>query len=92
MPIKCPKCQAENRDDSQFCRVFGQSLKIEIKCRQYGRINLVGSKYCDKCGRILDQSTSQPSAFTPVVTPATPSNWMHTVALRHGSGFAPARE
>ena len=49
--MKCPKCQAENRDEAKFCK--GCSNKLEIACSQCGTMNPSGGRFCDNCGHDL---------------------------------------
>jgi tetratricopeptide (TPR) repeat protein len=58
--MKCPHCQAENRNGATFCRECGQSLRIEIVCSKCGHTNTKGSKFCDKCGQALVEQAPAP--------------------------------
>ena len=49
--MKCPKCQFDNPEDSEFCNECGN--KLEITCSACGRMNPLGSKFCNKCGHNL---------------------------------------
>ncbi len=51
--MKCPNCQAENRDGAEFCRKCGQSLQVDITCPQCGHVNLPDSAFCEKCAHSL---------------------------------------
>jgi len=46
--MKCPNCQFENPEDSNFCLECGQ--KIEKKCPQCEKALPVGAKFCNGCG------------------------------------------
>src|SRR3989304_3185472 len=63
--MKCPKCQTENRDSAQFCRVCGQSLSSDVTCTECGHVNLHDSKFCDKCGHTLGEPTQQTPGTQP---------------------------
>jgi len=57
--MKCPKCQADNREGVKFCEECG--AKIELKCPKCGAEILLGKKYCGECGHDL----GLPSKPTP---------------------------
>ena len=46
--MKCPNCQFENPEDSNFCLECGQ--KLEKKCPQCEKALPVGAKFCNGCG------------------------------------------
>ena len=49
--MKCPKCQADNREGIKFCEECG--AKMELKCPKCGAEILLGKKYCGECGHDL---------------------------------------
>jgi len=51
--MKCPSCEAENRNDAKFCNECGQ--RLEIVCSSCGAINRGGSKFCNECGCSLEK-------------------------------------
>jgi len=68
--MKCPKCQAENREDAEFCGDCG--ITLEVACPKCGRSNPTSKKFCDKCGHSLGESKAalpvdytQPQTYTP---------------------------
>ena len=68
--MKCPKCQAENREGATFCKECGN--RLEVACPECGNLNTPGSKFCDKCGHDLRKPAppapidySQPQSYTP---------------------------
>jgi class 3 adenylate cyclase len=68
--MKCPKCQAENKGDADFCNECG--TKVEVACPKCGRLNRPGSKFCDKCGQNMAKAAvlapvdySLPQSYTP---------------------------
>jgi len=57
--MKCPKCQAENREGVKFCEECG--AKMEIKCPSCGAFIPLGKNFCGECGYNL----TLPSEPTP---------------------------
>ena len=49
--MKCPKCQAENRETRKFCSECG--AKLLLICPQCGFENLPRDKFCGECGHDL---------------------------------------
>jgi len=49
--MKCPKCQFENPEDSQFCLECGG--KIESRCPKCSKVVPIGAKFCNGCGHDL---------------------------------------
>ncbi len=48
--IRCPKCNALNKDGSGFCNKCGSPLqKTRIRCPMCGTLNPVGNLFCDRC-------------------------------------------
>jgi class 3 adenylate cyclase/tetratricopeptide (TPR) repeat protein len=69
--MKCPKCQAENRETRKFCAECG--AKLVIACPECGSENLPGEKFCGECGYDLRKPAapsapidySKPQSYTP---------------------------
>ncbi|MCJ7808220.1 MAG: zinc ribbon domain-containing protein, partial [Dehalococcoidia bacterium] len=68
--VKCPKCQAENREDAEFCGDCG--IKLEIVCPKCGRSNPTSKSFCAKCRHSLTEAKaapaidySEPQTYTP---------------------------
>jgi len=68
--MKCPKCQADNREGAGFCGKCGN--KLEVLCPQCNSINPPDNRFCDKCGHELTRleealpiDYSQPQSYTP---------------------------
>ena len=57
--MKCPRCQAENREGARFCRECGATFAAI--CASCGAQVEAGSKFCDGCGA--------PLALTPAPSP-----------------------
>ncbi len=52
--MKCPRCQAQNREGAQFCRECG--TRFGAVCPTCGTKVEGGSKFCDACGATLSAS------------------------------------
>ncbi len=46
--MKCPKCQAENREGVKFCEECG--AKMEINCPSCSAFIPLGKNFCGECG------------------------------------------
>jgi class 3 adenylate cyclase/tetratricopeptide (TPR) repeat protein len=51
--MKCPKCQAENREARRFCGECG--AKLILVCSECGTENLPSEKFCGACGQKLEK-------------------------------------
>ena len=49
--MRCPKCQAENREGRRFCAECGASLSLA--CPTCGFLNEPSEKFCGGCGQAL---------------------------------------
>src|SRR6059036_1062283 len=70
--MKCPRCQAENRERARFCRECGATFGAV--CSSCGAKVEAGSKFCDDCGAPLDATRAlgpgpsrfaSPESYTP---------------------------
>ena len=67
--MRCPKCQAENREGRRFCAECGASLNFA--CPSCGYSNEPGEKFCGGCGQPLASPQqvatrfSSPKVYTP---------------------------
>src|SRR5438876_5517741 len=70
--MKCPRCQAENREGARFCRECGATFSAV--CWSCGAKVEAGSKFCDGCGASLDAPPASgprasrfasPESYTP---------------------------
>jgi class 3 adenylate cyclase len=68
--MKCPQCQFENPEGSNFCLECGG--KLELACPQCGNVLPSGAKFCNKCGHDLREPKetsavdySEPQTYTP---------------------------
>src|SRR5262245_42255058 len=60
--MKCPRCQAYNRDGARFCRECGGTFAAG--CPSCGAKVEAGSKFCDSCGAALAAAPT-PTAAAP---------------------------
>lgn len=49
----CRFCETENHDQDIYCRGCQKRKPDTIRCRKCGRENIIGNKYCFKCGARL---------------------------------------
>ncbi|MBI2363427.1 MAG: zinc ribbon domain-containing protein [Deltaproteobacteria bacterium] len=67
--MRCPKCQAENREGRRFCAECG--LSFNLACPSCGFSNEAGEKFCGGCGQPLASAQqvatrfSSPEVYTP---------------------------
>lgn len=68
--MKCPNCQAENRDHAKFCDACG--AKLLLLCPACGQPHRFGARFCDECGGQLTSPEpspsidyNQPQSYTP---------------------------
>ncbi len=61
--MKCPRCQAQNREGAQFCRECG--TRFDAVCPACGAGVEPGSKFCDRCGATLSLSPAPAGSYTP---------------------------
>jgi len=59
-PMRCPRCEFENLDGSNFCIECGSALRP--RCPRCGLDNVTRAKFCAECGTPL---TGQSSALAP---------------------------
>jgi tetratricopeptide (TPR) repeat protein len=62
--LKCPHCQAENREGVKFCRKCGKSFTTELKCPNCNHINLEDSDFCEECGHSLVEQPVEPTRLS----------------------------
>ncbi|NIQ40093.1 MAG: AAA family ATPase [Proteobacteria bacterium] len=58
--MKCPKCQAENREEAKFCIQCGDGL--ELNCPKCNKTLPPGAKFCDTCGQKLEEKPAKEKA------------------------------
>jgi len=68
--MKCPKCQAANREGVKFCEECG--ARLELTCPGCGAAIPLGKRFCGECGKIVVEPKaphhvdySQPRSYTP---------------------------
>lgn len=80
--MKCPNCQAENPEGSEFCGDCGRSLRSEVVCPQCGKANPPDKKFCNKCGHPL----AEPATTKPPVIPTSFASGRYQVKKFLGEG------
>src|SRR3989441_2212301 len=65
--MKCPRCQAENREGARFCRECG--VTFAAVCSHCGTKVEAGSKFCDSCGAPLAATPAQPAPPSRFASP-----------------------
>src|SRR5215467_1753380 len=79
--MKCPRCQADNREEARFCRECG--ALFGVVCSSCGGKIQAGSKFCDSCGT--------PLAAAPRAQPEqAPRDKAHTATAEDGASKVPA--
>ena len=74
--MKCPHCQADNREGAEFCGECGKPLRSEIICSSCGNSNPKGKKFCDKCGQSLTEPATDPTKKSTANT-AEPTSFVN---------------
>jgi class 3 adenylate cyclase/tetratricopeptide (TPR) repeat protein len=65
--MKCPRCEADNRDVARFCRECGATFAAV--CPSCGAQVEAGSKFCDSCGAALAAAPAPAAALSRFVSP-----------------------
>jgi len=65
--MKCPRCQAENREGARFCRECGATFGTV--CSSCGAKLEAGSKFCDGCGAPLVATPAPAPGSSRFVSP-----------------------
>src|SRR5262245_6025565 len=65
--MKCPRCQADNRDGARFCRECGATFMAV--CPSCGAKVEAGSKFCDSCGVATAAPHAPPAAASRFASP-----------------------
>jgi len=65
--MKCPRCQADNRDGARFCRACGATFTAA--CPSCGAKVEAGSKFCDSCGAALAAAPTPLAAASRFASP-----------------------
>ena len=60
--MRCPKCQADNREGRRFCAECGASLNLA--CPTCGFSNEPGEKFCGGCGQPLASAQARPDEIS----------------------------
>ena len=67
--MKCPRCQADNRDGARFCRECGASFAAA--CPSCGAKLDAGSRFCDSCGAAMAAAATPAEAPSRFAAPET---------------------
>jgi class 3 adenylate cyclase/tetratricopeptide (TPR) repeat protein len=63
-PMRCPKCQAANLADAQFCEACG--VKLEVVCPSCGTSASATARFCRKCGAaVAGPVSNNPQPLAP---------------------------
>jgi class 3 adenylate cyclase/tetratricopeptide (TPR) repeat protein len=65
--MRCPRCQAENREGARFCRECG--TRFDVTCLSCGAKVEPGSKFCDSCGSNIPVSVAPPTLPSRFASP-----------------------
>jgi class 3 adenylate cyclase/tetratricopeptide (TPR) repeat protein len=65
--MKCPRCQATNRNDARFCRDCGATFGVV--CSVCSAKVEAGSRFCDSCGAPLAPAQAQLTAPSRFASP-----------------------
>ncbi len=70
--MKCPKCEAENREGTEFCGDCGASL-LNV-CPKFGAENPPDERFCAECGQSLVEPAAPSFAAAAQSAPAVPTS------------------
>ena len=70
LPMQCPSCGHENRDEAKFCRGCGETFAVDLSCPSCGAVYEQGQRFCDECG----QGLARPSAVGTGTAPSAPAD------------------
>jgi ribosomal protein L40E len=86
LSMKCPRCQADNREGARFCRECGATFGAV--CSSCGAKLEAGSKFCDGCGTPLvatpapGPGPSRPCLRGPLTIPSEAKHPKHRRRVR----------
>ena len=83
--MKCPKCQADNRESAKFCKKCG--TKLEMVCPSCGNLCEQDSVFCDECGHKLGEPKEG-----PLKDESRPQDAIPTAPTSDSHATAPAAE
>src|SRR5215510_9752244 len=83
--MKCPRCQADNRDGARFCRECGATFAAV--CPSCGAQVEGGSKFCDSCGAALAGAATRPATASQFASPEsyTPKHLAERILISKGA-------
>ena len=82
--MKCPKCQAENREGRKFCSKCGNPL--QIRCPSCRAVNEPGEDFCGECGQPLASGQVKETPAKPSSIPTSFANGRYQVKKFLGEG------
>ena len=85
MPVYCPSCGAENRDNARFCIQCGASLSSELICPSCSTKNPDNARFCLQCGAQIRGATPA-AGLTGMLSANTTLSGRYLIVKRLGKG------
>jgi class 3 adenylate cyclase/tetratricopeptide (TPR) repeat protein len=83
--MRCPRCQAENRERARFCQECGATFGAV--CSSCGATVAVGSRSCEGCGAPLAAAPAPPALASRFASPEsyTPKHLAEKIRISRGA-------